>query len=388
MKKVVAILAWSLACIAQAAPQSSRPSANGTLVWEVQNQRELKGPVQSAAFDAERGTAYLATLGNLYEMRDGKVRLSTEPPAPGAQVQLAPGGKLVAWLVPDRGPQGMFAILLTDISGHRLAELRLEDPPLGFGALVLGFEGRLIVTVTPLDDPQGAHGRFQYTFWNRDGMLLERVVRPQREIPVAAADGSSLLLLGEKQATAYAVDGKQLWALDGRFRKGAIAQSGRVALLNPAQREAIDQVHVFTGQAQPAVVKIPTPVHHLRISPDGAAALVGGDRGRYFFLDPGTRRLREGARVPVDSGLFLSDLQLVDRDVVAIGVLQRHGDPPRHTWPQGAVVVLDRAGKALVRAEYSISEPLASRPAVSASYGVPMVLTFTLDTAQLWALGR
>jgi hypothetical protein len=382
------MLAWGLASFARAAPQSKQPTPRRTPVWEVQNQRDLRGAVQSAAFDEASGTAYLATLANLYEVQDGKVRPVSKPPAPGAQVQLAPGGKLFAWLVPDQRPQGMYDILLMDITGRRLAELRLDDPPLGFGALVLGHEGRLIVTATPLDDPQGVHGRFQYSFWSRDGKLLERVVRPQREIPVAGADGASLLLLGEKEANAYAADGKRLWTLDGRFRKGAIAREGRVALLNPAERKAIDQVHVFSGQGRPGVVKMPTPVHHLRLSPDGAAAVVGGDRGRYFFLDPGTRRVSEGAKVPVESGLFLSDLQLVDRDTVAIGVLKRRGKEPRHTWPQGAVVVLNRAGRTLMRAEYPISEPLASRPAVSASYGVPMVVTFTLDTAQLWALGR
>lgn len=373
---------------AQVAPAPGRAAKGAERVWELQNQRDLSGAVQSASFDADHRTAYLATLANLYEVRDGKAASIAKPPAPDAQMQLAPGGKIYAWLVPDEKAQGLYLVHLMDTTGARLAELRLGESPYGFGALILGFEGRLIVTVTPLDDWQGVHGRFQYTFWSRDGRELGKVIHPEREIPIAGEDGESFLLLGEKQAAAFSPEGKLLWRADGRFRKGTIARRGGLALLNPAPREAIDQVHVFTGSGRPAVIKMPTPVHHLRIAPDGSVAVVGGDRGRYFYLDPASGKVVEGARLPFKTEVFLSDIKLVGRDTLAIGVLQRQGDPPRHTWPRGAVVVITRAGKVLFRAEYPIREPLASRPAVDATFGVPVVVAFTLDATALIKLGR
>ena len=384
----VAVLLGRAQLGAQAGPAAIGTAQRGYVEWEVQNQRDLRGAVQSIWFDAEHGVAYLATLASLYKVRDGKAERIAEPPAPGAQIQLAPGGKVYAWLIPEERAQGMYLVRLMDTAGGQLAELKPSEPPYGAGALILGFEGKLIVTVTPLDDWQGVHGRFRHTFWSRDGRELGKVITPEREIPVAGADGGSLLLLGDQQATAYSEEGKLLWRADGRFRKGAIARRGTVALLNPASREAIDQVHVFTGSDRPAVVKMPTPVHHLRLAPDGSTAVVGGDRGRYFFLDPASGRVTEGAPLPFKAGLFLSDLQLLDRDTLAIGLLQRQGDPPRHTWPRGDVVVVTRSGKILFRTEYPIREPLASRPAVGATFGAPVVIAFTLDTTALIKLGR
>ena len=47
-----------------------------------------------------------------------------------------------------------------------------------------GNRGKLIVTVTPLDDWRGIRGRYRYTFWNRDGQALGKIIRPTREIAI------------------------------------------------------------------------------------------------------------------------------------------------------------------------------------------------------------
>jgi hypothetical protein len=374
----------------------SPANAEGRQVWTVPGKGEQFAPVQSAAFDRERGTVYLATLGNLFEVRDGMPHLVAEPPVSGAQILLAPGGELFAWLLPNdqsfpeviserREPVavgGPYLVNLMDLSGERLTELRHEKPPFGCGALILGHQGRIIVTIAALDDWQGVHGRYRYTFWRRDGEMLANVVRPEREIPVAGADGRSLLLLGKKEALAYTNDGKLIWRLDGRFRKAAIGSWGKLALLNPADKKAINQVLIYDG-SEPKVAEIPTPVHHLRLAPDGSTAVVGGDRGRYFFLEPGGAQVKEGRRLPFEANLFISDLELIDRETVAVGVLLGMGEPPRQTWARGGLVVVNRDGKIQYRSEHTISEPLASRPGLDATYELPYVIGFTLDMAVL-----
>ncbi len=367
---------------------TERPLTGGELVLEIPNQRELGGPIQSATFDPQRRTVYLATLVNLYAVRNGETSPIAKPPAPGAQLLLAPGGGIYAWLIPDEKSNGLYLIHLMDIGGERLAELRLKEPPHGFGALVFGFRGKTIVTVTALDDWQGAHGRFQFTFWSRDGQMLNKVILPERAIPIVGADGMSLLLLGPKEATAYSPEGELLWRLDGHYRKGAIARRGQLALLNPAPRKEIDQVYVFTGSGQPTVITMPTPVHHLRVSPDGSAAVIGGNRGRYFYLDSASSQFEEGVRLPFKAELFISAIELVDRDTLAVGVLQRQGEPPRHTWPSGGLVVINRKGNVLFRTEYPIREPLASRPGLGVTFENPTIIGFTLDTTSLVRLGR
>lgn len=389
---VTMVVPLLVACEEQKSPpdnnKDARPLTSGKLVQEISSQRELGAPTQAAAFDPKSHAIYLATLSSLYEVSDGKIKPIDKAPAPNSQIMLAPGGGIYAWLIPDQKSNGLYIIHLMDIRGKQLSELRLKEEPYGFGALVLGFKGKTIVTITALDDHEGAHGRFQYTFWNRDGRLLEKVILPESAIPIVGADGLSLLLLGPQEATAYSPEGKQLWRLNGQFRKAAIARSGQLALLNPAPRDSIDQVHVFTGSQRPSVVKMPTPVRYLRVTPDGSAAVVCGAGGRYFHFDPASSRFEEGTRLPFKAELFISDIEMVDRDTLAIGVLQQEGKPPGHTWPSGGLVVINRKGDVLFRTEYPVRKPLAYRPGVDVTFGNPTIIGYTLDTTSIVRLGR
>ncbi len=385
---LASILLIALAALTGCAGTQAGPAGPNRLSWQLSVPRDLPAPVQQAAIDPGLRTVHLATLGNLYEVRDAKAVALAKPPAPEAGIMLAPGGGLYAWLLPSGKPEALYSAQLRNMDGSVLGNLRIEDPPYGFGILYLGFRGRLVVTATALDDPEGIRGRYLYTFWSPEGKVLRQLIRPSRGVGIPAGDGTAFLLLGEKEATAYSPDGTQLWQLDGQYRKGAIAGAGKLALLNPAPREGIDRVHVFTGSAQPTVLKIPTPVHHLRLAPDGSVGVVGGDRGRYFFLDPAAARLEEGKRLPFDAELFLTDLELVDRETLALGVLLRQGDPPRHTWPRGGLVVVSRRGAIRFRQEYPIREPLSARPAVDVTFGVPIAVGFTLDKTVSINLGQ
>jgi hypothetical protein len=356
--------------------------------WRLATAKDIPAPVQRAAIDPATGVAYLATLAQLYEVRDGRARAVTKRPHHDARLLLAPEGGMYAWLIPDEASERLFFARLVDISGEHLADLEMKKAPYGFGGLYLGTRGRLVVTVSALDDWQGSGGRFLYGFWSRDGSLLGTVLRPEREIGIVAADGRAFLLLGSKEALAFSPTGELLWRLDGRYRKAAIAADGTIALLNPAGREEIDHVHVVRGSGAPAVVTMPTPVHKLRLTPDGSAAVVTGSAGRYFFLDPAKGRFDEGVRLPFDAALFISDVEFVDRDTIAVGVLERHGEPPRHSWPRGALIVVDRKGDITYRSRHQIREPYSSRPAVDVSFGVPKLVGFTLDEVMLVGVGH
>ena len=69
-------------------------------------------------------------------------------------------------------------------------------------------------------------------------------------------------------------------------------------------------------------------------------------------------------------------------------MLERHGDPPQHSWPRGGVVVVNRKGDVLFQSQHPIREPFSSRPAIDAAFGIPTLIGFTLDTAFLVELGH
>jgi len=363
------------------------PQTQGEVVWQLDTHDGLPAPVQRAAFDPQRGTALLATLGGLYEVVDSTIRPIAERPAPEAKMTLAPGGGLYVWRTPSDGPEALWAADVFDIDGNLLGSLRPAEDPGGFGALLLGNMGRLIVTVLAIDDWRGTHGRFLYTFWSREGEILNRVERPSQESAVVAADGTSLLLLGEDSASAYASDGEPLWQIDGAYRNGAVAGDGTIALLNPRDSQEIGHVHVVTDGRRTEVLEMPTPVHLLRLAPDGSVGVISGI-GRYFFLESATGEVVEGERLPFDGELFLSDLELVDDSTLAAGVLLREGEPPRHSWPRGGLAIVSRGGEIHYRGEYPIREAYARIPAVDVTFEVPTVIGFTLDTAVRIDFGR
>lgn len=356
--------------------------------WRFATPKDIPAPVQRAAIDPVSGATYLATLFDLFEVKNGQVMSIAERPHQSARLLLAPDGGVYAWLIPNENQGPLVTVRLVDISGEHLSELRLDKAPYGFGGLHLGSRGRLVVTVSALDDWQGSKGRFLYGFWSRDGKLLKTLERPQKETTIIAADGTSVLLLGMKEALAFSPKGELLWRLEGQFRKAAIAAGGKVALLNPADRKAINSVYVFRGSGKPSVVKMPTPVHKLRLTPDGSTAVVTGSGGRYFFLDPAKGRIDKETRPPFDASLFISDIEFIDHETIAVGVLERHGDPPRHSWPRGGLAVIDRKGKVKFRSHHAIREPFSSRPAVDAAFGTSKFIGFTLDEALQIEIGR
>ena len=233
---VLMFFGYVLATCSPAVADQQPPDIEKT-TWELRTTKDLPAPVQRAAIDPDRRTAYLASLTNLYIVHEGVAKSLTKQAIPKSEIALAPGGGVYALLEPETSePAPLWNIQLRKISGERLAQLKTKEAPYAFGAIYLGFRGKLIVTVTAIDDWRGIRGRYRFIFWDQDGRMLRTVIRPTREMGVMATDGSAFLLLGNKEATAYSPDGELLWRLEGNFRKGAIASGGKLALLNPSER--------------------------------------------------------------------------------------------------------------------------------------------------------
>ena len=140
------------------------------IAWEISREGGLLGPIRRGVADAGGIGAYLATTTSLYRVEDGRPRVIAKPPQPDAQLVLAPGGQVFAWLIPSMELRGLATVVLSHLPEGALGpRLRLEEAPFGFSDLYLGFQGKLIVTASPLDNFEALGGRFLYTFWDREG---------------------------------------------------------------------------------------------------------------------------------------------------------------------------------------------------------------------------
>ncbi|MBI3187077.1 MAG: hypothetical protein HYZ31_04275 [Gammaproteobacteria bacterium] len=324
---------------------------------------------------------YLTDTKNLYNIREGKPLLVAKTPQDDAYLQLAPGGKVYAWLVPNPAWQGLSSIQLMSMPYKKVSELHLDEFPYGFGALILGYEGNIIVGVSPLDDWQGLTGRFQFTFYNREGKLLKKLILPKPYTWVLDPLGNALLLLGTDDAIAFDATGERLWQINGRFRKAAIADAGKLALLNPVTHDDIDKVLIYTGLDKPVSLQLPTPVHQLSLTPDGKLGVIVGDKARYFLMDTHNKKLDEGAKLDLPGVSFISDIQILNKNTFAIGLLHRSGEPPLHTWTTGSIVTVDRDGRVIFKKSFMIRKPLAAFPSITTRYDTKMFIGRTVDEA-------
>jgi hypothetical protein len=357
-----------------------------TVVWQLFTDQDYVGPIQRAAVVEGGQAVYLATTAALYRVDAGGAQLAAQRPQEEARLALAPGGEVYAWLIPESEWLGLFYIRLMDMSGRQLAELKLDEFPHGLGTLYFGFQGRLILTASPLDDWEGVSGDFLYVFWSRDGTRLADVTLP-RQLGFPDPTGNAILLLGQERAVAFSSSGEELWRISGQYRAAALAQDGDLALLNPDATAAVDEVHIVIGGNEPSVVQIATPVHDMILVPDGSRALIVGDQGRHWYLDPLSADLQEAPQLPYDQRFYISDAEFLNHDTVALSGLHRAGEPPNHTWPSGTIVVLDQAGSPAFEQTFDIREPLAFIPSIDVTFGQSLFVAYTEDTAILVDLG-
>ena len=392
MKRLILLVFSILIVISYIAGHSNHLSASPgpefRVVWELSSNKNYQGQIQRGAVDAQQRITYIATRAALYEVKDDKkIRIIAQYPKEEkeAKLALAPGGGVYAWVIPHPSWRGLFLVRLFNISGNKIAELSLKNknPPHGFGALYLGFQGKLIVTATPLDDWEGIRGRFQFTFWNQLGRIVNSVVLGGRHMAVLDPAGEAILLLGDKEAIAFSHDGKELWRHPGKFRKAAIAKSGNLALLNPSSSQAIKQVHIFMSSHEPTKVELPTPVHGLTLAADGSSAVVIGDQGRYFYLDPSAGKYQEGKRLPFDGTFYIFNSKFVDSQTLALGVQHRTS---KATWEKATIIIIDQNGNPLFQKEFPLREATSFIPGIDVTFGSRFIIGFTEDTTILMEL--
>lgn len=372
---------------AQAADIISAKSSESQILWELIEGKDYNGQIRSATVDAEGKIALLATHSSLYEVRQGKIERISKDGPPGARLALAPGGAVYAWLTPHKEWHGLYSISLINIEGNHLSVLKLEKAPFGFCAFYMGHQGKLLVTSSPLDDHEGIHGRFLFTFWNLKGQAVNSLILEEGYKGAIDSSGESIVLMGPKKAMAFSHSGGLLWTMEGHFRMAALARRGHTALLNPAELDSINKVVVYKD-GRSTTIKIATPVHVMSLSPDGSTAVIVGDRGRYFYLDPGAGKLDEGPALPAKGMLFTSNAKLIDNRTLSFGVLHGIGEGPNYDWPSGSIYTIDRSGTVLFQKDFPVSEAVSSIPAFGFASGSRFVVGYTLDRMILVDLGR
>ncbi len=346
-----------------------------------------RGPVRRVAFDAA-GDAWMATADALYRVRDGTAEEVDVAPE-GQQLALAPSGRVYARLVRGDAPSGLFTVELLEIPKKPIATLRLPKLPVGFGTLHLGGAGQLIVTATPLQDAEGLAGKFLYVFWSSDGHILSEVTLEGPRIAVVDVAGESLLLLGASDAIAFRNDGQRLWRLDGRFRKGALAAKGNIALLNPAELRAINEVHVFRD-GQVTALRMEASVYDLALTADGSTGAVGIGTGQIVLLAPPScdskacATPRTVAGLSADSSTIspykITALRFVNPDHLAIGNIKEVGATPPFRYPEGLPTLLSIGGSLLIQTPIQtmpLEQPATWSPSIDTSYGLPFFAAHT-----------
>lgn len=355
--------------------------------WELRSGRDYVGVAIGAAIDSSSGVVYLATSKAIYEVRGGVPRIAIAGrPATRAAPVLAPGGGLAARLHAGRAVPGLFSVELMEISGNVVGTLAPPQADLGFTEIHIGWRGSTLVTSSFLRPGDELDEGRRYTFWSRKGVRLAEMDSPSRQRIVLAAGGGGALFLGPAEAAAYTPSGARAWAVEGRFRKAALAGDAAAAVLNPASRSDVRKIHVRLPDMEPKVVELPTPVHDLRMRPDGSEALVVGAEGRYFLLDPRTGTPAEGPPLLDGPTFRISDAELLGSDRLAFGVLirERAGEGP---WTRGEVIVTDLRGDALFRRAMALREATSVIPGIEAASGGGALVAFTDEYVVFIALG-
>lgn len=354
--------------------------------WHLHSPADYSGQVIRGEVDSPVQTTYLAVRSGLYVVEQGKPSLVQSPPEPGAVLSLAPGGRLVAWLIPSQQNAGFALAELHNLSDRSATDLLPPGPPGSpyfFDTIHVGYEGKLVVTATPLDDWQGLEGRYRYVFWTARGVQLESIDMKKRPDVVLDSRGTALLFIEERETTAYSNRGELLWRVQGQFRKAALSEEADCALLNP--RDRIQQVIIVrrnpsTGQPEPNTIEFPTPIHRLDLSADGRFGLVSADAGRYFLLNPQTGSYQEGPPISEGDSVFrISDSAVTVRNTVVLGVQRKQSKSRSQTWSDGEVVVVRTEPDRIWRYRLPLHRPLAAYPGIVVTGGQNVVIGFTPD---------
>ena len=222
--------------------------------------RGFRGPFERLAMEPGEAIVRVATPAALYTVREGRVPPDARRrPSRRSRLLLAPGGEVLAWLSPHPTERGRLRAQLGNVQGGGLTELVLQQKPLGFSTLHLGYQGELRLTEELIPGSDSYEPGSRFTFWNDKGNPVRRVDVPRRP-QVIPSNGSAVMLLQEDKAVAYRANREQLWERAGRFRNGVLNGDGTIALLNPRDQDETDDAYICRPGNPPVAIRFPTPV--------------------------------------------------------------------------------------------------------------------------------
>lgn len=337
------------------------------LMLDMEINKDYTGFVELVAFAAS-GSALMATKNTLYLVANGKAQVIDY--STNDRLVMAPGGGIYGW-IKRKSASAQFDFNLVEPSPATGATL-LQHGTFGFDGIHLGRQGGLIATSTPLEDWEGSRGAVEYDFWSRGGQLLAKVKYPEKAIGVIDPSGTALLLLGKSNAAAFNANGAELWTHMGGYRKGVISDNAKVALLNPRDRRNIDKAHLIIMGRQ-KTFELPSPIHHLALSPDGSMGAIAVDKGRLFLFETAFAKLKE-VFLSIPGVSFITDVQFIDSGRIALGLIRsRDGikDKRGHfTFSAASILVVSAAGDTLFQHDFNLGNPATYSPSIDVTYGL------------------
>jgi hypothetical protein len=375
-----------------AGPHSSVPAlAAPTVILELRAGEDFQGDIQRVTYDRE-GVAWIATPRQLFRAEHGDVKLVDSSDDNERRLVLAPGGGRYAWLSHHLASFGLFTIelLALDRPDKAIAHVYNEDPPRGFDTLFFSGQGSLLVGVSPLDNREGSWGGFLYSFWSQDGMLEGSVTLDGIRLGIVDEQGESIALLGESDAAAFARDGTPLWTVAGHYREGALGSGGRIAVLNSA--ESIDEIRVIQ-YGRVTTIGMQSPVYDVAITPDGTRAVVATSGGKLSLIELSSCtdracRTRQLPPLPILSSHHVTEVRFIDRDTLAVGVIQTVGAQPYASYFGCAVAVITTSGEVRFRRSIDLPRPATWSPELDVVYGRGEFTAFTRSMAIVVAVGN
>lgn len=371
------LAAFVLAALAVGSPAQPQPRSAPR---EFVSGTNYRGVANRATFDST-GRGWLATSRTLYELTGIGLREVADAGSTKERLLLAPGGRVYAWLDYARAGHGFFTARVVDMARAHGTGVALTRVSRGFSSLHLGDQGKIIVSVSPLGDPLSDHDEFRYDFWNTDGQSVDHVVLRGRRILVLAVDGTSVAMLGARDAVAYDNAGVQLWSVRGYFRDAALAGRGQIALLNPEAKGQVDEVHVYRN-GKFTTVKMRSPVHGLALTSDGQRGAIAVDEGGVFVITPatcdGTRcQTSELPALQTGGSFFVSELGFIDSRTLAIATIDRAGTQRPFTYPSAALHSVAVGSRSRSSFPVTLTQPAPGMPLLGVTYGVRKVAVHT-----------
>jgi hypothetical protein len=127
-------------------------------------------------------------------------------------------------------------------------------------------------------------------------------------------------------------------------------------------------------------------VYDLAITPDGSLGAVATGAGKLSIINlrpnmVGAVSVRQLPPMPILSTHYITAVRFIDRDSLAVGVIQAYGPRPWARFYAGAVLVLKTSGEPTIQRAIELPEPATWSPALDVNFGSPIFAAYTPKSA-------